>query len=137
MFKPLRKVVRKLGQQQNPGLSPSKTPAGHSAQTFEQSLPISTDIRENERYFKQVIGESPDLNVHKFQFRLQEKKVEEALLVYISGLEDADSIHENVLDPLRKYADHPGADQPILAELRARKRRTAGSSVACSGGWGY
>ncbi|WP_373605263.1 MULTISPECIES: spore germination protein [Bacillus] len=70
---------------------------------------LSSDLSENINQLQQIFQQAPDLVIRRFQF----KNGSEAALVYLSGLVDKQSIHNDILNPLIHNSFDSSKDLPV------------------------
>lgn len=91
----------------------------------ESGLPIYLDLDESARYFRNVLGESPDVTLR--EFRTGADRGLRVLLVYIETLVDTDAIAEHVVEKL--LAPYPYPITATNAVRLARERLLAGTRL--------
>ncbi|QQK79397.1 spore germination protein [Salicibibacter cibi] len=109
------KLLKKRFQKRNNGWPPTPT-----ITSYEQFFPLSNDMKENATYINEQFGESSDVNIHPFQFPLNENEYIEALLVYIDAFIDDHSVSRYILEPIKASNAFTLNDESSMTTIKNR-----------------
>lgn len=89
------------------------------------SLTFSTDLTENERAIKNILGSSQDVILSKFKMKVMDGDIIDAMLVAVDGLVDEDAKRNNVLKPLisQVFEEKPN-DELEQVQMRLSTKKT-------------
>jgi spore germination protein KA len=93
-----------------------------------QEYKLTSDLKDNLKLFKDILGASDDIIMRKFSFGNKQKT--EAALIYIDGMVDRKTINESILKPFMYDSQLIQGEQPLHVSIE--KIESTMLSVGCT-----